>query len=107
MRTAERKYGVYRGNIARWLEITVKERKKSNQPGRGKALLPELDEQLEQVLEICDLQVAISSQMLKQKVRLLITPLSSVPMAGWTNFHGLGNMDETPVYFHMVPRKTN
>lgn len=84
LRPAERKFGIHRRNIAQWLEhrlVEVKEKKKrkrSNRPGQGRKLSypVELDEQLVQwVLEMRDLQVAISSEMLKQNARLLIRPV--------------------------------
>lgn len=79
LRPAERKFGIHRRNIAQWLEnrlveVKEKKRKRSNRPGQGRKLSypVELDEQLVQwVLEMHDLQVAISSEMLKQSARLL------------------------------------
>ena len=78
VRPAARKYGIHPRNIAQWLEIRldeVKERKKSNQPGQGRKLSYPDEQLLQWVLEMRDLQVAISSEMLKQKARLLITPV--------------------------------
>ena len=84
LRPAEKKFGIHRRSIARWLEIRldeVKERKrrrKSNRGGQGRKLTyqVEIDEQLLQwLLEVRDLQVAVCSEMLKQKARLLICPV--------------------------------
>ena len=82
LRPAEAKFGIHRRNIGRWLKIRVdevkqrKKRKKSNQPGQGRKLSypVELDEKLLQwLLELRDLQVPVSTEMLKQKAHLLIS----------------------------------
>ena len=84
VRPAEKKFGIHRRNIARWLEIRLdkvkerKRRKKSNRPGQGRKLTypEEIDDRLRQwLLEARDLQVAVSCEMLKQKARLSIRPV--------------------------------
>ena len=84
LRPAERKFGIHRRSIGRWLEVRLdevkerKRRKKSNRPVQGRKLTyPEVidDKLLQWLLEARDLQVAISSEMLKQNAKLLICPV--------------------------------
>ena len=83
LRPAERKFGVHRRNIDRWKKIRVSEFKKTNlrktlnKKGQGRQLSypKDVDEELVQwVLEMRDLQLAVSSEMLKQKAKVMITP---------------------------------
>ena len=84
LRPGERGFGIHRRSIGQWLEVRLNEvkerkrRKKSNRPGQGRKLTypVEIDDKLLQwLLEARDLQVAISSEMLKQKAKLLICPV--------------------------------
>ena len=94
LRPAERKYGVHRRNIDRWKKIRVSEFKKTklrktfNRKGQGRQLSypKHIDEELVQwVLEMRDLQLAVSSEMLKQKAKVVIAPYVATFKAsnGW------------------------
>ncbi len=84
MRPAERKFGVHRCNIDRWKNIRIDEFKKShlkkafNKKGQGRKISypQDVEDSLVQwVLEMRDLQLAVSSEMLKQQAKVLITPI--------------------------------
>ena len=94
LRPAERKFGVHRRNIDRWKKIRVSEFKKTklrktfNKKGQGRQLSypKHIDEELVQwVLEMRDLQLAVSSEMLKQKAKVVIAPYVATFKAlnGW------------------------
>ena len=94
LRPAERKFGVHRRNIDRWKKIRVSEFKKGklrktfNRKGQGRKLsYPyDVDDELVQwELEMRDLQLAVSSEMIKNKAKVVITPHVSTFKAsnGW------------------------
>ena len=75
LRPAEKKYGVHRRNIDRWKKIRVSEfskqelKKSFNRKGQGRNLYyPTVvdDELVQWVLEMRDLQLAVSSEMMKK-----------------------------------------
>ncbi len=93
LRPAQRKFNVHRRSIARWMEFRLEEVKTGEisgyrRRGQGRKLsYPEsIDEELVRwILELRDMQVAVSSDMLKQKATSLITPIVSTFKAssGW------------------------
>ena len=154
-------FGIARKNIQRWLrervdEVKGKERKRKNRKGQVRKLTypKELDDDiLKWFLEKRDLQLAVSTEMLKQHAKMVVIPvkptfkasdgwvqkfmqrhnlvlrartsmaqklpadlesriaafrqqLQSIRMRTDVDYNMLGNMDEMPVYFDIVPGKT-
>lgn len=84
IRATSRKFGVAKICISRWRNSLVPQvragvkRPKIKRRGQGRRISypKELEEKLVQwVLEMRDLQIAVSSSMLKQKARILIYPV--------------------------------
>ncbi len=159
VRPAAAHFGMHRKNIQRWLRERIEEvkgKKRKNRKGQGRKISypREVDENiLGWFLEKRDLQLAVSTEMLKQHARAVVSQVNPAFKAsdGWAqkfmrrhnlvlrartsmaqklpgdleykvvafrdevqsirsrtdiDYRLLGNMDETPVYFDIVPGKT-
>ena len=159
IRPAAVHFGIARRNIQRWLRDRVDEVKgkgRKNRKGQGRKLTysKEMDDDLlKWFLEKGDLQLAVSTEMLKQQAKVMVTQVNpefkasnrwaqkfmrrhsfvlractsmakklpgdleskvvsfrdkvcSIRSRTDVNYDLLGNMDETPVFFDIVPGKT-